>query len=75
MISSHTAVYLIQMCTLYDSSPYAYGHLLMLSGRGHQCAAFSEGLIGMSVCCIKKPAERDGALDWLTQDPVLVNAH
>ena len=29
--------------------------------------------MGMSVCCIKKPAERDAALDWLTQDPVWVN--
>lgn len=29
--------------------------------------------MGMSVCCIKKPAERDVALDWLTLDPVWVN--
>lgn len=52
---------------------FGNGHWLMLSGRGHQCAVFWGGPIGMSVCCIKKPAERDAAPDWLTQDPVWVN--
>lgn len=52
------------------TSSFIYGHWLMLSGRGHQCAAFRDVPMGMNVCCIKKPAERDVALDSLTQDPV-----
>lgn len=70
MKSSSTAVYLIQMCTHILTYSFVYGHWLMLSGRGHQCAVFWERPMGMNVCCIKKPAERDAALDWLTQDPV-----
>lgn len=52
---------------------FIYGYWLIRSGRGHQCAVFWEGPMGMSVCCIKRPAERDAATDWLTQDPAWVN--
>lgn len=42
----------------------------MLSGRGHQCAAFRDVPTGMNICCIKKPADRPITLDLLTEDPV-----
>ena len=46
--------------------------MLFYSERGRQCAALRGELMGTSVSCTKKLVERDVAMNWPTEDPVLV---